>query len=268
MTERAHPGVFDRLLVTASAGSGKTFQLSSRMVGLLAAGADPDSILASTFTRKAAGEILERVLLRLARAALSPEEAAALAASLPPGIPPERTTREGFEVLLLGTVGELHRLQVQTLDAFVNRAVRAFALELGLPATWQMADDSRNARLRARALEEVLGGADPGALLALLRLVQMGGARRSVHEALLRVLAGVHALYRERDPADPGSPWGFEGGKARWGATDEPPAERWARHLARVNRAFEAQEEERELTGHWVNARNRILGALATGDAR
>ena len=56
-----------RELVLASAGSGKTYHLSSRIIGLLARGTPPDEILASTFTRKAAGEILERVLYGLPR---------------------------------------------------------------------------------------------------------------------------------------------------------------------------------------------------------
>ena len=67
-----------RELVLASAGSGKTYHLSSRIIGLLAAGTPPNEILASTFTRKAAGEILERVLVRLAEGASDPEKAQAL----------------------------------------------------------------------------------------------------------------------------------------------------------------------------------------------
>ena len=58
-----------RDLVLASAGSGKTFRISSEIIALLARGEAPDEIFASTFTRKAAGEILDRVLVRLAAAA-------------------------------------------------------------------------------------------------------------------------------------------------------------------------------------------------------
>ncbi|MGD2124225.1 MAG: UvrD-helicase domain-containing protein, partial [Gemmatimonadota bacterium] len=57
---------FPREMVLASAGSGKTYHLSSRLIGLLALGAKPEAVWASTFTRKAASEILERVLQRLA----------------------------------------------------------------------------------------------------------------------------------------------------------------------------------------------------------
>ena len=63
-------------LIRASAGSGKTFQLTNRYLALLAAGVDPGAILATTFTRKAAGEILDRVLVRLALAAGDPKKTA------------------------------------------------------------------------------------------------------------------------------------------------------------------------------------------------
>ncbi|CAN5683045.1 hypothetical protein BH23GEM11_BH23GEM11_01490 [soil metagenome] len=248
--------VFGRTLVLASAGSGKTYQLSSRLVGLLAAGAPPESILASTFTRKAAGEILERVLLRLARAALDGVvpgcEGAAreLAESLPPGVPPERTTPEAFRALLLETVGSLHRLQVHTLDAFVHRAVRAFALELGLPAAWEVGDDTRSARLRARALEEVLLHEEPDVLYELVRLVHMGGTARPVHRNLLSLLEEVHGLYRERDLGVE-SPWGFEGGVDRW---PRVPEGRWDEHADRVAQAVRTQLDELGAPVSWSKA--------------
>jgi ATP-dependent exoDNAse (exonuclease V) beta subunit len=55
-----------REMVLASAGTGKTFTIAGRIIGLLASGEAPGDVLATTFTRKAAGEILNRVLARLA----------------------------------------------------------------------------------------------------------------------------------------------------------------------------------------------------------
>ncbi len=57
-------------IIRASAGSGKTFQLSNRYLDILFQREPVDTILASTFTRKAAGEITSRILTRLADAAL------------------------------------------------------------------------------------------------------------------------------------------------------------------------------------------------------
>ncbi len=61
-------------LLLASAGTGKTFRLTHHLIDLLATGEDPGRILASTFTRKAAGEILDRVLSRLVEGATLPEK--------------------------------------------------------------------------------------------------------------------------------------------------------------------------------------------------
>jgi len=58
-----------RQLLLASAGAGKTFRLANHFAGLLIAGVEPRSVLAATFTRKAAGEILDRVLARLCEGA-------------------------------------------------------------------------------------------------------------------------------------------------------------------------------------------------------
>ena len=53
------------VVVEACAGSGKTWLLASRIVRLLLAGVAPGEVLAITFTRKAAREIEERVVVWL-----------------------------------------------------------------------------------------------------------------------------------------------------------------------------------------------------------
>src|ERR1700749_5035160 len=56
------------LLVIAGAGSGKTKTLAARVVRLVMAGADPNRILLLTFSRRAAGEMEQRVGRALHRA--------------------------------------------------------------------------------------------------------------------------------------------------------------------------------------------------------
>ena len=60
-------------LISASAGTGKTFALATHVIRLLLAGEEPHAIAALTFSRLAAAEIFERVVQRLATAAASPE---------------------------------------------------------------------------------------------------------------------------------------------------------------------------------------------------
>src|SRR3954470_14255703 len=73
---------FAPVSIRASAGSGKTFQLTNRYLQLAAAGAEPRSILATTFTRLAAGQIRDRILMRLADAVDYPEKRRELAEHL------------------------------------------------------------------------------------------------------------------------------------------------------------------------------------------
>ena len=53
---------YGSFIVKASAGSGKTYQLSRRFLYLVGAGANPASVLTVTFTKKAAGEMRSRIL--------------------------------------------------------------------------------------------------------------------------------------------------------------------------------------------------------------
>jgi len=52
-------------IISAGAGSGKTFRLTEEMVRLLKEGVRPNGIIATTFTNKAAAELQERVRVRL-----------------------------------------------------------------------------------------------------------------------------------------------------------------------------------------------------------
>ena len=129
-------GQFPNEVIRASAGTGKTFALSNRYLKLLASGVECQSILATTFTRKGAGEILDRIIGRLSDAALDESAAAKLSIELSWKISQARARHILHELL-----GNLHRLEISTLDSFFNRVAKAFSLELRLPPNWEIVQE-------------------------------------------------------------------------------------------------------------------------------
>ena len=185
--------LFGHVMIRASAGTGKTFQLSNRYLGLASRGAAVDQILASTFTRKAAGEILDRVLLRLAGAAADGQECAALAKFIgDAALDPARAL-----ALLESLVRKLHRLRISTLDSFFAQIATSFSLELGLPPGWRIVEPSADDRLRSEAIRAVLDQGDARTVLTLMHLLTKGEATRSVSDQIRQLVDGLHGLYLE-----------------------------------------------------------------------
>jgi ATP-dependent exoDNAse (exonuclease V) beta subunit len=138
-------------MILASAGSGKTYELTNRYVALLAGGASPERIAALTFTRKAAGEFFDKILGKLAAAAADAGQARKLAAEISsPELRPE-----DFGRMLRGVVDAMHQLSLGTLDGFFARIVRAFPLELGLGGDFDILPEQAAKLERRRALREL-----------------------------------------------------------------------------------------------------------------
>lgn len=182
-------------VVLASAGSGKTFRLTNRFLALLAAGEDPASILATTFTRKAAGEILDRLLGRLAEAVADDDARQTLAKQL------ERTiSRDDAGAMLSSLVDALPRLRVLTIDALLVRMATSYGLEIGLTPGWSILDDQLDDDVKSEAIEHAVRRAPKDELFALLHMLHgeeygvgvidpIHTAVNNAHDAFLRAEA-------------------------------------------------------------------------------
>ncbi len=201
------------MLVRASAGTGKTYRLTARLLKILLQGAPPESILATTFTRKAAGEILDRVLLVLAEAANPQSDRGLQQLRSQVGIAtlPRSVCLQLLEKLLRN----IHRLRVCTLDSLFTQLAKSFPFELGLPPAWRLTDEIEETWLKERAVDSVIATLDQSEMSAVLSMLGKGEIRRSVSRELLQVVDAAYASQRqcERDvwlrlraPKQPGSP--------------------------------------------------------------
>ena len=184
------------LIIRASAGTGKTFRLSNRYLELIVAGASPDSILATTFTKKAAGEILDRILSRLAEGAISDEKAAELGRFL---------GDDGFDrpkatAMLRTLVRRLHRLRVSTLDSFFIDVAKTFSLELSLPLGWQIVEESTDTALKDRAIFELLQGGERAQTVQLMHQLNQGDVGRALSEQISKNVTNLYGIYLDSEP--------------------------------------------------------------------
>lgn len=131
--------------VHASAGTGKTWLLVTRLVRLLLAGVEPGRVLAVTFTRKAAAEMLERLTERLRLLATVPD------ADLDPlleqmGVAPEpelrRQARRLYETLLRADFN----LRATTFHSVCQEILQRFPLEAGVPPGFELLEAEGDAR--------------------------------------------------------------------------------------------------------------------------
>jgi len=115
--------------VEASAGAGKTYQITIRFLSLLAS-CEPApegirQVWAITFTNRAATEMKERIILALKRIALEDQEGRRLARET--GLHPIDASR--WLDIILVHFSDFH---ARTIDSLVYALLRAFSLEMGL----------------------------------------------------------------------------------------------------------------------------------------
>jgi len=199
-------------MILASAGSGKTYQLTNRYIALMAiqlkSGEEvhPERIIAVTFTRKAAGEFFDAILVKLAKAASDPEFAANLGGDGldPLSIALSELTPADYCELLRVFIQKMPRLFLGTLDSFFSNILRSFPAEFGLTADFEVMDDYRAANAIDRVYEVVfsrrLGTSEANdkhqaEFLEAFRLATFGREESNVIRSLDAFVQDLHNLY-------------------------------------------------------------------------
>lgn len=250
-------------LVLASAGTGKTFELSLHYAALLLVGVEARRILATTFTRKAAGEIFDRVLLRLREGGAETEDGAAKRALLLEAVrrfDPTRASVEAAEcrAVLMRLARRLDAVQVRTLDAFFVRLARLFAMELEIAPEWSVADEVEETALVAEGVARVLEHAEDEERLELVRgltraaaLGAQSGLQAMVSKADAIAREALDGAWGQIEPLDPTPDadvaaacavvLGVETPKTKKGTENK----NWAKQLARLRALCDVPDGER-----------------------
>ena len=127
--------------VSASAGSGKTWLLITRIVRLLISGAEPGNIIALTFTRKAAAEMQIRLSQRLFEMATADDSTLTAQLKLI-GSDTSDKTKHIAAGLYEKLIHSLYPIRIQTFHSFCQDILSRFPLEADIPPGFELLEDS------------------------------------------------------------------------------------------------------------------------------
>jgi ATP-dependent helicase/nuclease subunit A len=192
-----------RTLVKASAGSGKTHHLSGHILSLLCKGEKPSRLLASTFTRKAAGEMFERVVHRLLNASRSDDALAAFMSEI--SLKETSLSREDIIIVLKRLIEEQSRTRISTLDSFFVSLGQAFFTECNLPGTWNIADSWEALQTEEDSLEASFRSLGPESIRMLLSLITGSENPSLIRTFLLREIRNLYQEFMDSVPTSWGS---------------------------------------------------------------
>ena len=241
--------------VSAGAGSGKTTALVELCVRLLSGEAtgepcDPGTLVAITFTEKAAEELVLR--LREAVAARAREAVRAAPGS------------EGAQRWLDRLHG-LERMPAGTIHAFCGRLLREHAPEAGLDPEFAIVDEERaSAWLAAAARGAVVAALDAGRPAARLLTAGLGAAARGGLAGLVAELVRSRATRGDRGavrvaPAD------GDAARAAWERLGAAAGD--VLNLARAARGNGAQRLLDQVARAWVDLEAAARGAVPSAEA-
>ncbi len=219
-------------IISAGAGSGKTYRLTSEMVALLKQGVRPTGIVATTFTNKAAAELQERVRVRLLEEGLA-DAADAIANAL---------------------IGTVHSLGV--------RLLRRFAFEAGVSPQVDIIADEDQQILFNRALSMVLTEERTEQMDALVARFNLDDDYFDWRRELRQLIEVARSNAFTRETLEKSRRMSFEQLRAFLDAPSGSPAE-WDRNLQDLSsqtlRNLQSNGDSTKVTGRAIETLRTIL---------
>ena len=189
---------FERFeIIEALAGSGKTQELMFRFLRLVKSGVDPRAILATTFSRKAAGEIRDRIIESIAQAVLDPKAMNDLVQH----VPELNDGQEGCEALLRKLTSSMHRLNIGTIDSFFVKTAQSFSDALGMTPGWSILDEVHEDAVFSSAVTSMTCNPKNTEQLAKLLRWSKSGTKVPVGKTLNKMQHEAYASVRDTQPS-------------------------------------------------------------------
>ncbi|MBQ9980102.1 MAG: helicase-exonuclease AddAB subunit AddA [Oscillospiraceae bacterium] len=248
------------LLVSAAAGSGKTFVLVKRLLDAVQRGeASVEDYLIITFTKAAAAELRWRITGDLEKRIKE--------------YPADKNLRRQLQLA--------HRANICTIDSFCSGLLRRWAWALDLRADFRQLEEDESAALRESVLEELLSRCYESRDEDFLYLADTVGAGRDDRG----LAAAVLGLYRSTESLDDPEKWladmkaqldadfGGEPLDSLWGRSWAKNAgellagrlEEMALAVGEMEKFPEIEEKFRPLFENEISAGSYVLQALDTG---
>ena len=180
--------------IKASAGTGKTYNLAMRYLRLIQEGASPASIVALTFSNKAAGEILDKIITESLK--LIEDETELLQAVQKGYICPD-SNAEQLHGILYSLLTCRERLQISTIDSFFMQILQAFPIESGIAGNITMIEEEDD-RPRLQALLKLFVDAkdqERGTLLEHLKDISFGNEEKSMNKLMKDFLRSTYPVF-------------------------------------------------------------------------
>ncbi len=136
--QRAAVGCGGKCIVSASAGSGKTFVMISKICDFVVGGGDLENVLAITYTQKAAAQMKEKLRSRLIERL-------------------QNCSDDAVRAHLKAQLNKVGYADVSTVHSFCSRLIRTYFYEIDVEASFDIvgSDDSAARALISRAADEL-----------------------------------------------------------------------------------------------------------------